>query len=230
MLRSRRCASISDGLFARMGRGCGNHRCDPAGRRAQASRLSRIGGRLRHVELEVAGGGDARRAEIAQAPGIGGGLRQAEVEAAQQRRDGGGRAAPAVERALGQPAVDQEERHAARGRRGDQVGPQIGFDEQRQIGLPMIEEPLDEARRIERHELVDRTRGQPLLGQRRRRHCARGAQHVEFPLADALDQRDDGEQFADTGAMHPDQRARRARDLAFTVALAQTGRDPLCRV
>ena len=88
----------------------------------------------------------------------------------------------------------------------------------------MIEEPPDETRRVERHELVDGALRQPLLGEIGRGHGAGGAQHVEFLLADALDQRDDREQLADAGAVHPDQRARRTRDLALPVALADARR------
>ena len=42
--------------------------------------LARVDRQRRHVELEIAGGGDARRAERAEALGIGEGAHQAEVE------------------------------------------------------------------------------------------------------------------------------------------------------
>ena len=63
----------------------------------QRREVGRIGGRFRHIELEIAGGGDARRAEVAIARRMSGGLRQAEIEAAQQRPDGGGNDPPAIE-------------------------------------------------------------------------------------------------------------------------------------
>ena len=139
------------------------------GRRAIASlqlrELVGIGRRRRHVELEVAGDDDARRAESREARGVGGGLRQAQIEAAEQRADRARQMPPALERALRHAAVDQDQRHAALGARHDQVRPQIGFDEQRQVGLPVVEEARDEARRVERHELMDDARRQPLLGQ-----------------------------------------------------------------
>ena len=183
-----------------------------------------VGGRLRHVELEIAGRRDMRRAEIADASGIGGRLRQAEIEAAQQRGDHAGDAPPTFEGPLGEPPVDEDQGHAAPGAGHDQVGPEIGLDEEREIGPPMIEEAPHETRRVERHELVDHALRQALLGEIGRGDGARGAQHLEVLLADALDQRDHRQQFADAGAVHPDQRARRTRDLALAVALAQARR------
>ena len=194
-----------------------------------AARVVGVGRRLRHVELEIAGGGDVRRAEIAIALGMRGRLRQAEIEAAQQRGDGRGNAPPAAERALGQPAVDQDQRNAALRAGHDQVRPQIGFDEQREIGPPMIEEAFDEARRVERHELVDHARRQTLLGEIGRGDGAGRAQHAELLVADALDQRDDREQLADARAVHPDQRARRTRDRALAVAFVAAAPAAPCR-
>ena len=182
---------------------------------ASAARLpaSAGGSGTSSLRLPVVATRGAPRSRIA--PGIGGRLREAEVEAAQQRRDGAGNAPPAIERALGEPAVDQDQRHAAPRAGHDQVGPEIGFDEQREIGPPMIEEAPDEARRVERHELVDHARRQALLGEIGRGDGAGGAQHVELLLADALDQRDHRQQLADAGAVHPDQRARAAARSCF---------------
>ena len=118
-------------------------------------------------------------------------MREAEIEAAQQRGNRGRREPPAIERALRQPAIDEDQRNAALRAHHDQVRPQIGFGEQREVGLPMIEEARDEPRRIERHELVDDARRQPLLGELRRGDGAGCDQHVEILRDDALDQRDD---------------------------------------
>ncbi len=46
--------------------------------------------------------------------------------------------------------------------------PQIGVDEQPQPGRPLGEETLDEARRVERDELMQRAFRQALFGKRRR--------------------------------------------------------------
>ena len=139
-----------------------------------------VGRRLRHVELEIAGGGDARRAEVAVARSVGRRLRQAQIEAAQERRDHARRVAPAIVRALRHPAVDHDERDVALRAHQDQVRPQVGFGEQREIGLPMVEEARHEARRIERHVLVDHRWRQPLQGELRRGDGARGDEDVEL--------------------------------------------------
>ena len=74
--------------------------------------------------------------------------------------------APAAERALRHPAVDQDHRDRAVAARQDQIGPQIGFDEQCKVGPPMIEEAADKSRRVERKKLMQCAGGQALLGER----------------------------------------------------------------
>ena len=176
---------------------------------AHALERGLVGRRRRHVELEIAGRGDARRAELGIALGVGGRLREAEIEATEQRRDHAAHALPAAERALRQAAVDDDHRNSAVGARQNKVRPQIGFDEQRQSRLPMGEETLDEARRVERDELMKRAFRQALLGERRRGDGAGGHQHSEVLRAQSLDQRHHREHFADAGAVHPDQRTGR---------------------
>ena len=124
-----------------------------------------IGGRLRHVELEVAGGGDARRTERAEAFGIA-------ADCARQRSKQRS-SAPIVpgtrrqrwnERSDSRPLTRISGMRAL-GARDDQVRPQIGFDEQREIGPPVVEEAGDEARHVER----SRTDGsRPAAGAARR--------------------------------------------------------------
>src|SRR5204863_10126182 len=84
-------------LLAGMGRRSDDNRA-LADRRLQRRQGLGIGGRLRHVELEVPRGPDPWRAEIAEAPGMGSRLRGAGIEAAQERADGSGHAPPAIER------------------------------------------------------------------------------------------------------------------------------------
>ncbi len=208
-------------LLAGMGRGAGDDgaladRC-PQGRQAVG-----VGGRLRHVELEIAGGGDARRAELAVTLGMGGRLREAEIEAAQQRGDRGGNAPPAIERALRHAAVDQDQRNAALGAGHDQVRPQIGLDEQREIGPPMVEEALDEARRVENHELVDHALGQALLGEIGRGDGARRAQHSRtlFSLMRSISGMTESSSPTLAPCTHTSG-PERARDLAFAVAFVE---------
>ena len=57
-------------LFAGMGGGRRDHRA-AGDRLLQGRELGRIGRRRRHVELEIAGGDDARRAERVQPHGVG---------------------------------------------------------------------------------------------------------------------------------------------------------------
>src|SRR5262245_59707503 len=169
-------------LLAGMGRGSGD--LGPSvDRRAQRRQTDGIGGRVGHVELEIAGVDDMRRPELAVTLGMRGRLREAKIEAAKQRGDRGGNAPPALKRALGDAAVDQDQGDAALGALHDQIGPEVGLDEEREVGLPVVEEALDEARRIENYELMDHALRQPLLGEIGRRDGAGGAQYTEALLA-----------------------------------------------
>ena len=205
----------------RRGRGDGRAVAD---RRLQLAQAVLVGGRLRHVELEVAGGRDARRTEVAVARGIGGGLREAEIEPPQQRRDHAGRVAPAIEGALGYAAVDQDQRNAPLRAHQDEVRPEVGFGEQAEVGLPVVEEARGKARRIERNVLMDDAGRQPLARELGGGHRAGGEQDVEFLGDDALDQRDDRGDLADAGAVDPDQRAVRARRARLAAPLGQPRR------
>ena len=183
-----------------------------------------VGRGRRNVELEIAGGGDARRAEPGVARAVVGRLREAEIEPAQQRADGAWHHPPAVERALRQPPIDQDQRHVALRRRHDHRRPQIGFDEQCEIRLPMIEKARRELRQIDGRKLMDDVRRQSLLGDAGRRDRAGGDQHVEILRAHALDQREDGDHLADAGAMKPDQPACGTRNVRLAAPLRQANR------
>ena len=132
-----------------------------------------------------------------------------------------GSIAPAPERVFRQPAVDQDHRHAAPRRLDHDVRPQFGFHEQREIGLPMIEETAHENRHVDRHELMDDAARQPLLGEPAGGDGAGGHQHVDLARVDALDQRQHADQFADARAVQPDQRSGRARHDADAAPLGQ---------
>ncbi len=94
--RSRRCTSIRISSSPGWVEARGDQR-PAAGQRVEALELGAIGGRRRHVELEIAGHHDARAAERREAFGIAMRLREAEIELAEQRRDGAARMAPAFE-------------------------------------------------------------------------------------------------------------------------------------
>ncbi len=87
--------------------------------------------------------------------GVEPGLRQTEIETPEQRGDRGRRIAPTVERLLGEPGIDEDQRDAAAGALDDQIRPKVGFGEQRQIGPPMLEEADDELRRVDGNKLMD---------------------------------------------------------------------------
>ena len=187
-------------------------------KREQLHRLRR---RRRHVELEIAGGDDIAGAQFAEPHGVGRRARKAEVEPLQQIDDRIRQIAPALQRALRQPAIDQDHRHAALGGFDHQIRPQIGFHEQRQIRPPMVEKTAHVARHIERHELMDDAARQPVLGEFARGDGAGGHQHGDAAVGDEFDQRQHARQFADAGAMQPDQRNLRPRDEAFAAPFGQ---------
>ncbi len=147
------------------------------------SSLARIGRRRRNVELQIARRDDVAAAERGKTLGIDLRLREADVEPAEQRRDRAGDPAPARERTMRHPAVDQHHRQPPRRARQDQVGPQIGFDEQRQRRPPVIEKARDIARRIVRHVLVDDIGGKALGDDRGRSHRARRQQDADIERA-----------------------------------------------
>ena len=136
-------------------RGGREHDRAAARHRHQHIQLVRIGRRGGNVELEVSRHHDVAAAQRRKAIRIGLRLRQADVELAKQRRDGPLDPLPARKRALRHPSVDQHHRQPPRGARQDQVRPQVGFDEQRQRGPPVIEKPRDVTRRVVGHILMD---------------------------------------------------------------------------
>ena len=184
---SSRCTSSQDFLLAGMGRCRHDHR--PAARhRHQPLQPGIVGGRRLHIELQIAGGDDVAAAQCGEPFGIDIGLREADFEAAEQRLDGSRNPAPARERAMRHPAVDQNHRQPARRAGQDQVGPQIGLDEQRQRRLPVIEKARDIARRIVGHILMDDVGRKPLGDNLRRGHRARGEQDAKVHRAQPFDQ------------------------------------------
>src|ERR1700676_4227652 len=88
----------------------------------------------------------------------------------------------------------------------------------------MIEEPLDETRRIVGNELVDDGFRQPLFRHLRGAYRSGRAENRELLAVDALDQRDHGEKLADARAVNPHQWAARAGNAAFSVTFVYSRR------
>ncbi|GJE42012.1 hypothetical protein AEGHOMDF_1182 [Methylobacterium soli] len=198
--------------------------------RAVADHLAEIGHLLAvgrghgRIVFEVARHADPRGAEPGEALRIVLGLRQADGDAGEERLGGAGRALPALEGALRHAPVDEEQRDVAGVERHDRVGPDLGFGHQREIGLPMVEEALDPARRVERHVLVHGPGGQPVADQLGRAPRARGDEDREAAPDHALDEADQRERLADARPVHPDQRADRAGAAGEAAALGQAAR------
>ncbi len=192
-------------LLARMGGGCDQH-LTLADRLLHFGELGLVGRWRRHVELEIAGDAHDRHAEFRIALRIERRLREAHVELAENGGRGALERSPGLEQFFRHAAVDQQQRNARLGTRDDQVRPQIGFDENAEIGLPVRQEAIDETRRIERDELVQYVFRQPALGDLCGGHGAGSDQHPHMPLAQLADQRKYRGQFADACAMQPDQR------------------------
>ena len=210
-------------LFAGMGR-CRQDNRTAARHRQQPLQPGGIGRWRRDIQLQIAGGDDVAAAEHGETLGIDAGLGHADVEPAEQRRDGRGQPAPARKRTMRHPAVDQDHRQPPRRARQNEVGPQIGLDEQRQARPPVIEKARHITRGIVGNVLVDDIGGKPLGDDRRRGHRARGQEDADIERPQLLDQGGGGQHFADTGAMNPDQRSMRPDVPADAAALADPRR------
>ena len=139
-----------DLLLARMGIGG-----EPDGTCADRGPLSRASsaastGSGAGGEFQVAGDSDIRRAEFAQQPRrIVRRLRQDVAEGAEHLPRQAARAPPAGEAARRHARVQQHQRDPPRDAAGDQVGPQLAFQQQRcGIRSPVIEEAGRPARHV----------------------------------------------------------------------------------
>ena len=212
-----------DLLFAGMGAG-GEPQRARADLSAQAPQLRLIDRQRRAGRLQIADRRNIASAEPAQTLGLRLVLRQALRERGEHRADQPRPPPPAPVRALRQPAVHQHHRDAAGMRRQHQIRPQLGFDPERQIGLPMIEKPLDPGGQVERHELMARPRRQPLFEQSGRGHGPGGHQDLELGpgLQQQFDQPQHRRRLADARRVNPDERPGRPRRARKTLAFAQT--------
>ena len=191
---------------------------------AEIGELLGIGGRHGRIVFEIADDVDARRTEPGEALAVLAGLDEADRDPRQQRPSGVGRARPGLERTLRHPAVDEHQRDAPAVQRHDGVGPDLGFGDDGEIGLPMREEALDPARRVERHVLMHGAGGQALAQQVGGAARACGDENRAAAGDHALDQPDEGKRLADTRPVHPDEMAHRPRPAGKAAALGQTDR------
>ena len=199
-------------------RGGGDDHRAAARHRHQSFELDRIGRRRRHIELEIARRDHIAGAERGKPLGIGLRLGQAKVETAEQRGDRAGHAAPARERARRHPSIDHDHRHPPGGAGEDQIGPEVGFDEQPERWAPMIQKPLHKTWRVIGDVLMDHIRRETFGHDRGRGHRSRGEQDADVERAQPLDQRRRRQHLADARAVNPDQRSERARVVAQAAA------------
>ena len=173
------------------------------------------------IVFQVAGDAHARCAEPFETLGIVPGLREADCDAREQGFGGARRANPALERPLRHAAVDEEQRDAAPVQGDDGVRPDLRFRHQRQVRLPVIEEPFDPARRVEGHVLMDRARGQAPPDQFGGAARPRRDEDAEAPGDHAVDQSDEREGLAHARSVHPDQGPARAGSSGKAATLRQ---------
>ena len=115
--------------------------------------------------------------------------------------------APAQVGARRHARVDDDDWRFSRVRRRHDIRPQFRFGENSEIGLPVVEKPLDEFRRVERRVLVKGAGRQP-----RRDHGggtlgAGRDERMHAAAHQALDQRQQHQALADARAVQPDQPA-----------------------
>ena len=210
-------------LFAGMGRGGEPERA--VGRvGGDARKLAFIAGQRRRRGFEIADAGRGGGAEAAEALGLDIVLRQAQLETGEQRADQSRQPLPALERALRHAAVQEQQRRAGAIGLGDEIGPELGLDPEREIGAPMLEEAAHIGRTIHRHILMPGAVGGQAMGQQPRRgDRAGGHQHRQRRALDQqpVDQRQHRHRFAIARGMHPNQRSWRARPASMALAFGE---------
>ena len=175
------------------------------------------------IPLEVAGHRDRPGAERAEALAVNVGLGDDMGHVLEQRFGDVGALLPRLERAIGQPAVDQDLRDVTRAELKDGHRPDLGFRDDGKVGPPMVEEPADRRLEVERHILVDDTVAETLLGHLRGGDRASGQHDVDAVVENAFDDGDDGNRLADARGVHPDQWPFRTRAASHAVAFATAG-------
>jgi len=154
------------------------------------------------------------RAEGRQPQGLGFVLCQYHGEPADQRANEGTTPAPSRQGARREPAIDQRQGNAACERRLQQIGPEFGFDPEREIRAPMIEKTRHPGPPVQGQILMQHI-GRPPLGEKPRRgDRARGDEkmQIRFAPGQRLDQRQQGLHLAHACPMQPAQSAGGARE------------------
>ena len=192
-----------------------------AGHLAAHQRLVPARGRLADVDERP---DHRQRAERAEALGIDIRLGNDEREILEQRVGKRRPALPARKGPVGHAPVHQNLRDMATAEFQDGHRPDFGFGDDRQIRLPIVQEPADGRLEIKRDILVDDRRPQAFGDDARRGHRPGRQYDVDAAPPDFLDHRDDGVGLADACRMEPHQGALRPRLAGMAVALAATRR------
>ena len=211
-------------LLAGMGRG-GEPERAVGGIGGDARQLAFIAREGRRGGLQIADAGRGNGAEAAKALGLGVVLREAQLETGEQRADQAWQPLPAAQRALRHAAVQQQQRRAGAVGLGDEVGPELGFDPEREIGPPMLEEAPHIGRAVDRDILMpgairrQAMRQQPCRGDGAGRHQHRQRRPLD---QQPVDQRQHRHRFAVARGMHPDQRPGWSHAAGMALALGET--------
>ncbi len=166
-------------------------------------------GKRGRVVLQIAGFEDLSRAKLAKPRGGGAILRHDEAEPREKTGDEGRSMAP-VMRGTGRDArIDERERDVLAAGGEDEVRPELGFDPDREIGPPVIEEARAVVWMVERYILVEGAGWQAI-----RHELCRGdgaCRHEDMEPGNrgekTRNERQDGEGFADARAVKPDKRS-----------------------
>ena len=135
------------------------------------------------------------------------GLREAGSETREERAADRSEAGPALLRALGEAGVDEELRDAARRKGKDRRRPQLGFDEEGEVGPPMVEEPADPWGDVERRELMHRPGREAAGGDGSGGDGSRGEDDGVAGRDEAVDEGHNRVGLADACGVDPDQPA-----------------------
>src|SRR5579864_3820634 len=179
----------------------------PKGRGLEFSEHRCVERQRRRVLLQAADHTHVLRAEVSETGSDLFVLRETNVEGAEDRSCGFPRPTPALERTLRHPRIDQCEARSRHLRAEDQIGPEIGVDEEANGGMPMLQEASCGSRGIDGDKLMERALGQALAHEHCRRYRAARYQHFEVVGNKGLDQGQRREAFAVAGAMDPDEPA-----------------------
>ena len=213
-----------DRLLARMGAG-GEPGLAARESPAQLGEGGLIGGQRIGGEFQIAQALRVSRPQAREARGLGRVLGQHHAEAREQRPDERAGQRPARLGAGGEASVHQPQGNASPVRLAQEIGPELGFDPEREIRAPVIEEARDPGLAVQRQILMQRPRRPAPGHEPRRGHRAAGDEQVQIGLARGQ-RGDQGQQrlgLPHAGAMQPAEAPGRPGQARLAIALA----DPL---